>query len=393
MKILKKLGKKQFLGLGLLFILTFAMGAFITGALNGFYHVNLSQQIKKGEKINILFMGIDAREGEFKARSDTMFLASIDFHELKAALIWIPRDTRVQNTRGNNVKINSFNFTQGPEEACNQVGKLLNTKVDHFVVIDFQGFEKIIDTLGGVHMDVERNMYHPDPDPNLRINLSQGYQLLNGKQALDYVRYRGGPTADIGRTQRQQQFIKAFAAQIMKPQTVLKLPQLIPEWKKSVYTNIDLNHTLHMANLGRSFQLENIITQTLPGYSYTDPISGASYWEVDRALASGIIENLLAGETYEVAQDPPTAIRSRNTQSSQPVERENQPNNEGDNLIPDVVTQNNQTENDSATETISPGIGETDAEFEPFPEKEIPEDIKEPARTENQEGETDNREL
>ena len=119
------------------------------------------------------------------------------------------------------------------------------------------------------------------------------------------MRFRGGPTADIGRTGRQQTFIKALGKEMMQGENIFKLPQLIPEISDNIHTNIPLKDILYMAEVGRDFDTDNIVTQTLPGFPFTDPQTGASYWEVDREISHGIIDKLFAGETFEVAKDPP----------------------------------------------------------------------------------------
>jgi LCP family protein required for cell wall assembly len=181
-------------------------GFFLVGnLLAGFFtQSSVVKKVEKGKPVNILVMGIDARNAEQNSRSDTMIVASIDRKTKQVVMVWIPRDTRVQVSANRYDKINSVNVLKGPEEACKVAGKLLDTRIDYYVITNFGGFEKIIDILGGVNIDVETAMTHYDPNPKLSINLSSGPQRLNGAQALSYVRYRGGPTADIGRTVRQQ---------------------------------------------------------------------------------------------------------------------------------------------------------------------------------------------
>ena len=186
-----------------------------------------------------------------------------------------------------------------------EVGKLLDLKIDYYVTTNFGGFAEIIDILGGIQIDVPYAMYHYDPNPALAINLSPGPQILNGREALGFVRYRGGPTADIGRTARQQQFIKALADGMFSTKAILKLPQLMPEIIENVQTNIPVKEMLSLADAAKDFDPEQLITQTLPGYSSSDPKTGASYWIADENIASGIVKDLLAGKNYDVAQDPP----------------------------------------------------------------------------------------
>ncbi|MBP8819006.1 MAG: LCP family protein [Syntrophomonadaceae bacterium] len=306
-----------------IFLTTFAAGAFIGNHLQvGPFDRSITAKAERGKQINILFMGIDARKMETNSRSDTMILASIDTKANKIAMVWIPRDTRVEVKRNHYDKINSVNYLQGPEAACRVVGDLLDIQVDHYVVTNFDGFARIIDILGGVTLDVPPNMNHRDPDPKLRINLAPGVQRLNGQDALGYVRYRGGPTADIGRTGRQQKFVKALAEEMLQGKTILKLPELLPELAKNVHTNIPITDMMAMAKLAKNFDSLEIYTQTLPGYSYTDRQTGASYWEADPKIAAGIIDDLFGGKKYDVAQDPPNWVKKKPEIKLEPVVEE-----------------------------------------------------------------------
>ncbi len=329
----KHISKKGMVLLVLMvYILTFALGMLLgKGFHNGFMVTSMPEFVSPG-RLNILFMGIDARSNEENSRSDTIILASIDKKTKQAAMVWIPRDTRVEVSPGHYDKINSVNYIQGPETACQVVGKLLNVKVKYYVVSNFDGFAEMVDILGGVHIDVEGNMNHPDPDPRLRINLSKGPQLLNGEDALRYVRYRGGPTADIGRTQRQAKFVKALANEMIQTSTIVKLPELLPKLRENVHTNLPVKEMGTLANIARHFGTDSIITQTLPGYSYTDPNNGASYWKADEEKTQGMIDALFTGESYEVMEDPPNLNNYRPSKpaTTQAEETPAQPDNSGD---------------------------------------------------------------
>ncbi|MDD3894973.1 MAG: LCP family protein, partial [Syntrophomonadaceae bacterium] len=292
------------------FLVTFGLGL-IAGGIIKTGGINDTLSLSLGKSYNILVMGIDAQNAEENSRSDTMILVSIDKKSKDIAMVWIPRDTRVETGNNRYNKINSINYVEGPEAAMQAVGELLDLKVDYYVTTNFGGFAKIIDILGGVHIDVPSDMKHYDPDPDLAINLSKGSQVLNGQDALRFVRYRGGPTADIGRTGRQQQFIKALADEMFSTKAVLKLPKLLPEIIENVHTNIPMKDMLYLAKTAKDFEQGNIITQTLPGYPYTEPKSGASYWIADEDIAHGIIKDLLAGKEFEVAQDPPQQTYSQ----------------------------------------------------------------------------------
>ena len=304
-------GMKRTYAIGaVVFVVMLALGIFTGGQLNDRIFESVQTKDSKGKVINILVMGVDARNARDNTRSDTMILASLDPATKQVVMISIPRDTRIKNARGQNDRINSINWLQGPEAACKEVGKLLNVDVDYYVITNFGGFGDIVDALGGVHIDVETNMYHADPvNPELAINLKKGYQYLNGKQALAFVRYRGGPTADIGRTENQQKFIKALAAEMLQTKTILRLPQLIPELYENVRTNLPLQDMIHLANMAPDLELDNIATQTLPGYSFTDPITGASYWEADKKMAKTLIADLKSGAEIKVVQEAPPGAK------------------------------------------------------------------------------------
>ncbi len=252
------------------------------------------KELASGEPINILLLGIDARPDEIRARSDTIILVSINHTINKAALVWIPRDTRISSPNKSK-KINMVNQLQGPEASCQVVEKLLGTNVDYYILTNFSGFEKIIDILGGVYMDVDINL----SSPSSHVYLTKGYQRLSGKEALKYARYRGAPDGDIGRTQRQQRLLSALIKQTLQKDTIVKIPDILSTLQENVQTNISAGNMLYLANIVLKIDDSNLVTQTLPGYSYTDTYSGASYWEVDRQIALSILDSLFHGHKFE----------------------------------------------------------------------------------------------
>ncbi len=303
--------------IAVLFGLFFALGACITNLVQSSSPEETPSVVCEeeediiidGDKTNILLLGLDARPGETKARSDTMILLSIDPKLKKAVLISIPRDTRV-SINGSPDKICNANFYGGPELAARVVGRLLRTQIDYHMVVDFNDFKKIIDTLGGVHMKVEQRMYYPAEG----INLYPGEQRLNGHNALGFVRYRSYAMGDIQRTDQQQKFIRALAEEVLRPSTVVKLPTLIRQVNKHVETNLGLSDMLRMANWGRGFSAEDITGQTLPGHFYNIYDAHGrlanSYWIVDSNLAGNLLEKVFAGETIAVLSQTTVAPRA-----------------------------------------------------------------------------------
>lgn len=286
------------------FILLLILSLTLLGAeINHVLPHSIKSKINQGEAVNILLMGIDARPGEQNTRSDTMIVASINYELGKLVLLSIPRDTRVEG-RGRTGKINMVNQLKGPNESCKEVSRLLGKDVDYYILTNFQGFEKMIDTLGGVDMYVDINLRSYSQG----VYLKKGHRHLNGKEALTYARFRESQEGDIGRTARQQRLLKALAQQIGRKETVPRLPRLIAQFRENVQSNISLSDIVYLANLVPGLKDDDIINQTLPGYHFVDPYSGASYWEVDREIARSIIDSLFKGERFEVnLKAPPWA--------------------------------------------------------------------------------------
>lgn len=255
-----------------------------------------------GERTNILVLGVDARPGETRSRSDTMILVSIDPKLDKAAIISIPRDTKVEIAGSGTQKICAANVIGGPQFAVKTVEELMNVKIDYYVEMDFNGFEDIVDTLGGVTINVPHKMYKPSEG----IDLKPGVQKLNGKNALAFVRFRDYVNGDIDRTAMQQTFIKALAGEVLQPKTITKLPKLVSQINQYVNTNMGVKDMLRIASWAPGFNTESIVTQTLPGsfYDVRDEYGNLinSYWVADKSSLNGLIDNLMSGKTIAVVQ-------------------------------------------------------------------------------------------
>jgi len=261
-----------------------------------------------GERTNILVLGVDARPGEKNSRSDTMLLVSIDPKLDKAAIISIPRDTRTEIKGLGTSKICAANFIGGPKYAVDRVEELMHTQIDYYIEMDFKGFEKIVDTLGGVTIDVPQRMYKPLEG----INLHPGKQKLDGKKALAFVRFRDYTNGDIDRTYQQQAFVKALAGEVLQPRTIAKLPSLAKQMKQYVETDIGFTDMVKMASWAPGFNTGSIITQTLPGCFYDEVDSNGrllnSYWLADKNATADLLENLFAGNTIAVVQQSPPPL-------------------------------------------------------------------------------------
>lgn len=260
-------------------------------------------------RINVLLMGTDARQGEPSQRTDTMILVSIDPATKQASLLSIPRDTRIDLPGHPGDKINDADVYGGPQEAMSVVGGLLGVNIQYYVLTNFVGFKDIVDTLGGLTVDVPYDMYHYDPmDGGIyTINLKKGVQHLDGTEALEYVRFRDDPTGDIARTKRQQTFLVALLKKMMQPSSLTKLPTLMGEVWGNVQTNLPLTEVLSLVHLIPDMKGLQVVNQTLPGYFET--VDGVSYWGVDPGQAKQVAAQILGGQpTGQVVETPPAGV-------------------------------------------------------------------------------------
>lgn len=240
------------------------------------------------DKTTIMIMGVDERDDDV-GRSDTLMVATLDPKKDQAALMSIPRDTRVKIKGHGWNKINAayaYGSAKGGSEAGEKLAQrtvedFLGVNMDHYVVVNIQAFQKIIDAIGGIDIDVEKRMYYEDPwddDGGLIIDLQPGMQHMDGKTAVTYVRYRD-EEGDIGRIKRQQKFMKACMDKVTSPAIIPKLPSVIKEVMSSVKTDLSFRQMLEFAGTLKEAQKNGLKTEMVPGKPLY--IDGVSYWIPD----------------------------------------------------------------------------------------------------------------
>lgn len=218
-----------------------------------------------------VLLGSDERADE-ASRSDTIVVTKAG-----GGMLAVPRDTLVQISDIGEDKINAAYANGGPELAVETLEGLTDVNINNYIVVDFGGVEEIVDSLGGITVNVDEPIEY-----NLEgryISIPAGDQKLDGSEALAYVRFRGDATADIGRIGRQQQFLQALASEVRSPS---KLPKL-PSTARAVWRNIDTNmnpvQALRFAvRVGILGIGEAELYPGTPQY-----IDGISYWVPDEA--------------------------------------------------------------------------------------------------------------
>lgn len=256
------------------------------------------------QRLLVLFLGTDEKL-EASSRADSIMVFSLDTTTGAAGVLSIPRDTRVWiPSRQRWERINSAYAHGGAKMAMEAVSYLLGVPVNYYIHTDFEGFEQLVDVLGGVEINVARRMHYVDKAQGLEIDLAPGLQVLSGEKALQYVRYRDrlgdvslvDPFTDEydGRVERQRQFFEAIVSQTLSPSSLIKLPQLVTQTFRIVNTNLPWEKVFSLALSGSKFSSDKMQTAVLPGNS--EVLNDAWYWIVNEEKAKSVIDTVIHGK-------------------------------------------------------------------------------------------------
>ena len=248
------------------------------------------------EPLNILVMGSDDRDGAGNnidgltgdgARSDTTILFHLSADRKNAYGISIPRDTLVDRPDctdedgetlpgATDAMWNDAFAVGGPACTVQQVEQVTGVFIDHFIVVDFAGFQDMVDAIDGVEVCIPEDI----SDPEHGINIPAGTREIAGKEALNYVRarYTLGDGSDIGRVKRQQAFIAAMANKVVSNGVLARFDRLVPfldAATKSLVVDQDMGNVFKIGKVGLGFKnigLDNIKFVTVPfQYSEAQP--------------------------------------------------------------------------------------------------------------------------
>lgn len=238
----------------------------------------------KDDTYNILLCGVD----ESHENADTIVLASFDTKAKTLRLLSIPRDT-MSNEERPIQKINasySVDYEGNIEQTIREVEKVTALPIDRYAITTFEGFEEAIDAIGGVEMYVPMDLEYSDPYQDLEINLKEGDQILDGKHALQFVRFRSGyATGDIGRIGAQQLFFAALADTFLDKSIVTKVPSLAKVVSENMETDLTISEMIWFFKQAQGMSKDSIEMFILPGTP--DYYDGLSYYIPSE---SGIIE-------------------------------------------------------------------------------------------------------
>jgi LCP family protein required for cell wall assembly len=249
----------------------------------------VAHSIQQGQRIIGLLIGSDYED--YTRHSDTMMVVSYDPQARFLDVMSIPRDTMVSlpnlphvrrlnevfayewRHSGHNFTITSLALKSTLETLLSS-GTVRPLEIPYFFTIDYGGFRSLIDALGGVYVKVTESMNYDDSWGHLHIHFEPGTYLLDGKRALEYVRFRGS-SADQGRVRRQQIFIKEVIKRLKNPALLWRLPHYGKIFLAGFHTNVSFWDTVNLLLEGRRVHWNHLRLLTLPG------VINGNLWKMD----------------------------------------------------------------------------------------------------------------
>lgn len=257
---------------------------------------------------NILFLGVDASGSPEDlwsgTRTDTMILVNIDPKSKSVNALSIPRDSKVYLPNDNGVnKINAAHAIGGIEMTKRTVEDTLGVRIDKYIMVHDSAVKEIVDAMDGVDIYIEKPMHYNDYSGKLHINFNKGMHHLTGQQAVEYLRFRHDALGDIGRTQRQQWFLRSLLKELQSPKTIAKIPDIIAVAKKYVKTDMSLYELSQYAGLAKHIDMDKIEVAMLPGAP--NQRGYVSYWILDPEKTQEVVNRVIYRDRYHFDENTP----------------------------------------------------------------------------------------
>ncbi len=288
---------------------------------NGDVVVDPPQYVRDENKVNFLVIGEDKISGS----TDVMMIVHLDIKTNNITITQIPRDTLItvdgRRKRVNTLYVSyygktdhSLSMNERSAIALKQVEEKLEQSlcigIDYYAKVDLDAFVKIVDAIGGVYLDVPFDMFYEDPYQDLYIDIKEGAQYLDGKKAMQFIRFRSGyATADVGRTDAQKLFFVAFLESLKKNFNVETVAKLCSTVFNYVETDISLNDAIYFARAVLKVNFSEMKMLTMAGDGVF--INGASYYILNRKAALLTVNtylNIFSNEITDSIFDPDKAF-------------------------------------------------------------------------------------
>jgi polyisoprenyl-teichoic acid--peptidoglycan teichoic acid transferase len=219
------------------------------------------------DRLNVLVLGIDTRDGDRSTQNtDTMIVVSLDPLNRTAAMLSIPRDVYINKPGTYQGKINGAFAFGGPDLARKLINDLLGIRIHSYALVNFDAFNRIVNGVGGVIVDVKRPVRdesYPTVDYGVeRVNITPGPQLMFGDTALKYARSRHDSN-DYSRARRQQDVLGALRVKLSQPSALRTLPALMDGVGTTIETDFDPTNVLPLARTASSIESADITSDVL----------------------------------------------------------------------------------------------------------------------------------
>ena len=291
----------------------FALGAVVViiGIVVGWYLVtqrHIGHVLAQGKRANVLIIGLDKAGGT--SRSDTMMLLSVSSTG-EPVLLSVPLDLRIKLNDGQMHKLNATYSKGGASLTRSTVSALLGIDIPFYITLDYAGFERLIDLLGGVTISVDEPMKYDDESatPPLHIDIKAGTQTFDGKTALEYVRYRGD-TGDLGRIARQQKLMTAILEKGFQSKDLGSVRKLVREINPYLHTNLSLVDLYDLAKIMCGVDAKDVQMATIPGTPVK--IDKINYLEPQVVGMERLVAHLIRGADILTPSDVTVAVFNGN---------------------------------------------------------------------------------
>lgn len=257
-------------------------------------------------KQNILILGVDSNGTDTNpfenTRSDTILIVTLKPKDKSVNIISIPRDSKVFIAHRNGVqKINAAHAIGGVKLTKDTIEETFGIKINNYIVFNTDGIVKFIDAIGGVPVYVEKDMVYHDWSGKLHINLTKGTHMLSGKDAEGFLRYRKDALGDIGRTSRQQWFVRAVAERLKDPEVITKIPEALRIADEYVKSDLSLYQMAQYAAYASNIDLSKVETATMPGAP--NKKGYISYWILDPEQCKEVINRMVYNKKPNIEAD------------------------------------------------------------------------------------------
>ncbi|MFH1351995.1 MAG: LCP family protein [bacterium] len=253
---------------------------------------SIFRKIQKGQRINMLLVGADQVMGG--SHADVVLWVSYQPVTRFVDIVSVPRDALIKWDRWIPRKLSEILYLNtkefGMDEGINRFVKelegFLGIRFNYHTIVTLSAFEHFIDAIGPVPVTIDRPMHYDDNWGNLHIHFEPGEYLLNGKKALEFVRFRHSSLGDLGRINRQHMFLKNLLVRAIDFRTFLAIPRFLRIYREDIFTNISLLEILPVFEIFRTINVENQRYQIFPGAA--QKIGSKEVWKLDGKLLEEI---------------------------------------------------------------------------------------------------------